>query len=104
MSVVWYRVCFDPRPTRERFKDSNEFDIWLAKHFAGIDFRNAGFVDCPHHETLNTHGTPLWNIIVPGGGSDIIQFLSEQDWVIDDFDTILYVRCYDESEEKVHRS
>lgn len=105
MSVHWHRICFDPRSNREQFSNSEAFARWLGMHFSQFDYQSAGYIILPWNETVNTMGVPLWNILIPGKSSyrndetDILRYLSEKHWVVDNYDTIVYLKYTDGGNE-----
>ena len=108
-TVVWYRLCFDPKKGISRFEDSATFERWLRNYFSDFEYENAGYIICPAHEVINSKGVPLWNIIIEGKNTqdtcdlDILAYLSKHDWVIDNRDVLFYIK-YQEKNERLFPS
>lgn len=102
--IEWYRVCFDPRPTRKRFENGRAFEEWLDAHVS-IEHRPAGFIILNWGTSPNTMGISLWNIIIPtkdseGREIDVVGYFTDNNWAIDDYDIVLMEKHYG-GEEKV---
>ncbi len=108
MAVIWHRICFDPRDVSKRFENRDVFGAWCATHFSDFEYTTAGYSIRPVNHRVNSGGAPCWNILIPGKSvyageePDIIRFLSEKHWSIDEQDIILYVKYDHEREELLY--
>lgn len=108
MKVQWYRLCFDPRPSREGFSNGREFEEWANRYFGAFDFRSGGYLILPWHESINSVGQKIWNIIVPAEQPNqtyrsIIEYLLDNEMVIDDCDVVVMTKYFDGGEPITHR-
>lgn len=107
MSVIWYRVCFDPRAGRENFGTNTQFMEWAREHFSDFNFRTAGFITLDWSDTPNTKGERLWNLLIDGqkphadGDPNIFTHLAATQWCVDNFDVLLYIKYRDDTHERL---
>lgn len=97
-SVVWHRLVFDPRKSRRNFVNEAEFVDWCSRHLGDFKYTKAGFTTIQWDHAVSSPGQRLWMVLIPGqdsyqtGETEILSYLADHHWALDDFDVIVYMK------------
>jgi len=107
MSVLWHRVMFDPRKSRDNFENAREFSEWCERNLSRFDYLEAGFSILRWDHAVNNPGIKAWTVLIPGnteyrtGDVEIMRYFSENHWSIDGYDVVMYLKYDDETNERL---